>query len=64
MAANEASQHAPKGPNFFSFGEDEGVIGFIGLFSSQCVPQIDPQVLNVFPNMFSIAPHFILHPLP
>jgi hypothetical protein len=51
----------PRGPIVFNFGEGEGVVGFLG---SQCVPQIVPQILNVFPNMFSIAPHFILYPLP
>jgi hypothetical protein len=46
----------PRGP-IFSFGEGEGVVGFIG---SQCVPHIVPQVLNVFPNMFSIARTLII----
>jgi hypothetical protein len=48
----------PGGPIFFSFGEDEGVVGFIGFLSSQCVPQIIPQVLNttsLYPISFALS---------
>jgi len=80
LAANEVSQHAPKGPRLFSFGGRRlgGGRPFIGIFLDFFVvlnlfPSSSHWVLNMFPKFPMCSPicsssltpfHFIAYPLP
>jgi hypothetical protein len=64
-SANEAMQLEPKRPRFFLGGQRRVYLNFFGFFILPIKFSIvlikfpmDPKVLNVFPKMLSIAPHF------
>jgi hypothetical protein len=70
FAANEARQHAPRGPIFFSIVEG-GKLSILDFFLlvSMCSHQVPikflvcsqhvPQIPSLFLNMFSLTLHFI-----
>jgi hypothetical protein len=69
LAANEVTQHAPKGPNCFSFGWRSrwSICVVLNMFSSscQCVPQHGPNRSSLYPILFvlnSILITFITNP--